>query len=142
MRKNEYQEHMLALMEKRVTKDISRKYNMGKDDKVQIEHNVKEYSRRKEHVAQDLNLQIDFLRKMSNNPEAHHNHEPKRMKHPLVEVYTEKAVKFGITKVDVNDVNMATEGYWRRDLLNKHLKKREDQKKFSRAVIFDRYELL
>ena len=101
---------MLSQMEKRVTNDISKKYNMDPKDQKTIQHNVNEYSRRKPHVAADLNLQINHLRNMARKPESHATYEPKRMKHPLLEKYTEDAIDFGITKVETNSINMAKQG--------------------------------
>ena len=107
MQKQAYTDHMLNKMEARVTNDLTRKYNMVLKDQNSIRINVSEYSRRKPHVAEDLSLQISHLRTMARIPEAHAIYEPKRMKHPLVEKYTEEAIDFGISKVENNSVNMA-----------------------------------
>ena len=62
--------------------------------------------------------------------------QPKRMRHPLVETYTEKAVDFGISEVRHADVNFANEGFFRRYMLERVKRKQQDQMNFSSAVIF------
>ena len=128
MQKQAYTELMLERMEARVTNDLTKKYNMDIKDQKSIKTNVSEYSRRKQAVAEDLSLQISHLRTMARNPEAHAIYEPKRMKHPLVEKYTEEAIELGISKVETNSVNMAKQGFWRRQMLERIDKKKLDHK--------------
>ena len=76
---------MLALMEKKVTKHYAAQHGMDRKEIFTINQNVHEYSRKRDKIQDDLNLQINFLDKFSHDHAAYIKHEPKRMRHPVYE---------------------------------------------------------